>query len=140
MEKFNSAHGFSKEVIQGIVLFIHSMMNENLTYSRHALERMNTNDRSHGVNPADIPNFNGKMLMPKTGWNIVEVECENGKVAKILFRKELNSEEDVCMPIVSHNGKPFVKTIWKNRKDDNHATLRSESISKGNNCKALIKA
>lgn len=65
---------------------------------------------------------------------IVEVEIEDGRVNKIITRlkNRYNSKEDLCAAILlEENGIAKVKTIWINRIDDSHKTIRMENYERG---------
>ena len=65
---------------------------------------------------------------------IVEVEIEDGRVSKIITRlkNRYNSKEDLCAAILlEKDGIARVKTIWINRIDDSHKTIRMENYERG---------
>ena len=65
---------------------------------------------------------------------IVEVEIEDGRVNKIITRlkNRYNSKEDLCAAILlGEDGIARVKTIWINRIDDSHKTIRMENYERG---------
>ena len=65
---------------------------------------------------------------------IVEVEIEDGRVNKIITRlnNRYNSKEDLCAAILlEEDGIAKVKTIWINRIDDSHKTIRMENYERG---------
>jgi hypothetical protein len=88
-----------------------------LIYTKHALLE-STRDR------------NGKMNLPThltvASCKVIEVEVENGEVRKVLYRKRTNGKHDMCFAVVRQGMKMIVKTVWLQRKDDNHRTLRRE--------------
>lgn len=65
---------------------------------------------------------------------IVEVEIEDGRVNKIITRlnNRYNSKEDLCAAILLGEDRTArVKTIWINRIDDSHKTIRIENYKRG---------
>lgn len=65
---------------------------------------------------------------------IVEVEIEDGRVNKIITRlnNRYNSKEDLCAAILLGEDRTArVKTIWINRIDDSHKTIRIENYERG---------
>lgn len=65
---------------------------------------------------------------------IVEVEIEDGKVYKIItrLRNRYDSKVDLCAAILlEEDGIAKVKTIWINRIDDSHKTIRMENYERG---------
>lgn len=65
---------------------------------------------------------------------IVEVEIKDGRVNKIITRlkNRYNSKEDLCAAILlEEDGIAKVKTIWTNRIDDSHKTIRMENYERG---------
>ena len=65
---------------------------------------------------------------------IVEVEIEDGRVNKIITRlkNRYNSKEDLCAAILLGKDRTArVKTIWINRIDDSHKTIRMENYERG---------
>lgn len=82
-----------------------------LSYSPHAINEAK-NDKYHPV--VLLPN----KLTIKTR-DIVELEIVNGIVCKIIVRKSFNAILDIIYVILLESG--IVKTIWLNRKNDNHA-------------------
>lgn len=86
-----------------------------LAWSRHADNARH--DDQYGI----IPKTRSLDL---TGTRIIEVETDDdGKVCKVVFRKYFAKGLDVvyvCIP-----GRVwFVKTVWFNRSNDNHKTLK----------------
>jgi hypothetical protein len=57
--------------------------------------------------------------------DIVEMEVANGKVFKLLARQPYDGEWDMVHVILLRG--MLVKTVWINRRDDNHKTLRNKS-------------
>ena len=65
---------------------------------------------------------------------IVEVEIEDGRVNRIITRlnNRYNSKEDLCAAILLGKDRTArVKTIWVNRIDDTHKTIRIENYERG---------
>lgn len=65
---------------------------------------------------------------------IVEVEIEDGRVNKIITRlkNRYNSKEDLCAAILLEEDRiAKVKTIWINRINDSHKTIRMENYERG---------
>lgn len=64
---------------------------------------------------------------------IVEVEIEDGRVNKIITRlkNRYNSKEDLCAAILLEEDRiAKVKTIWINRINDSHKTIRIENYER----------
>lgn len=83
-----------------------------LKYSRHAIQESINDER-------------GEIKLPKIidsrDATLVEIEVNEGKVTKTLFRLSYSDEHDLCLVIIPENR--VVKTVWLNNKDDHHKTL-----------------
>lgn len=56
----------------------------------------------------------------------IEVGIENGRVAKVVVRTQLDDTRDVVLVLIPHQPKPdvwTVKTVWCNLRSDTHKTL-----------------
>lgn len=101
----------------------------HLTYSRHA------EGASHDDRYGTIPKF--EKLDPKDA-DLIEVEIENGKAVKYLYRAPVpgahrGKELDVCLAVMPGETKRdpwFVKTVWFNERDDLHRTLDASKYDK----------
>lgn len=65
---------------------------------------------------------------------VVEVEIVDGQVYKIItrLRNRYNSKVDLCAAILlEEDGIATVKTIWTNRFQDSHKTIRIENYERG---------
>lgn len=60
-------------------------------------------------------------------YRVVEVEVVDGKVSKWVVRTALDQDRDLVLVVVADG---FVKTVWTNRADDNHTTLRRSRYTK----------
>ena len=56
---------------------------------------------------------------------IIEAELEHGDVKKVVTRlpHRFDSNLDICFAVAFDDDGAHVKTMWLNRKDDNHSTL-----------------
>lgn len=94
--------------------------NLDLLYSEHAL----TVNQRNFVRPLNLPktiNF--------ARCQIVEVEVVGGVPVKVVARMPYDMSMDICMPIRLED--MLVKTVWLNRRGDNHITLdRSKYVHK----------
>jgi antitoxin component of MazEF toxin-antitoxin module len=90
----------------------------NLRYSQHAL-RAAREDR-YGIMelPETLDVTNGKP---------VEIEVEDGRVVKSVYRASYDDEIDMVI-VVQPDG--FVKTVWFNMKTDKHKTLDRSKYTK----------
>lgn len=90
---------------------------KNLFYSRHAKQEFS--DKNGQIVPPDSLNF--------AETTVVEVTVHGNMLDKLVLRKEHDENNDiviVCVPCIGNNKKNwFVKTVWLNRKNDNHRTL-----------------
>ena len=84
----------------------------SLTYSQHARQAARSDRYGHIPLPAYIDTSKAMLI---------EVEIENGKILKILYRSQLNDKLDVCIVVIP--GRWFVKTLWINESSDKHFTL-----------------
>lgn len=64
---------------------------------------------------------------------IVEVEVNNGYVVKVVtrLRNRYNHAQDICGAIVLDGVEARVKTVWTNRCNDKHWTIRKENYVRG---------
>lgn len=96
-----------------------------LSYSKHAL-RAALNDRNGRV--ASAPSS-----IVFTPGNVVEVEAEPSATSpcKVVVRLPQDSRTDLVLVIIPEFGVlcGFVKTLWLNRKSDNHSTLRQDRLA-----------
>lgn len=87
----------------------------HLTYSKHALREMHT-DRY-----GKLPMLSSVCIGHSA---IVEVEEYSGKLAKVVFRSNIDEQLDMCIAAIPEcKGRMFVKTVWANEVNDNHRTL-----------------
>jgi hypothetical protein len=59
---------------------------------------------------------------------VVEIQVVNGVVSKILARRKVSSEWDVCFVFLVRE--KLIKTVWLNQRDDRHATLDENKYRK----------
>lgn len=86
-----------------------------LLWTKHA-DRARRDDR-YGM----IPRFETATL---GNLRVIEVGMENGRIAKILFRGQMNADLDVCMVLMPTTRTSWtVKTVWINERNDSHKTL-----------------
>lgn len=83
-----------------------------LHYSRHAQEAR-INDRY-----GEVPEF--KTIDPNNA-QVVEAETDGWKLKKVVYRIPYTETLDCCIVVLT--GINLVKTVWVNRKSDNHKTL-----------------
>lgn len=88
-----------------------------LRYGRHALEAAKT-DRY------------GCLILPNSvqahQLRIIEMEVVDGQVVKFVARMPYNAANDLVLVIAPHSeqGCWFVRTVWVNKRNDTHSTLR----------------
>lgn len=92
--------------------------NLNLTYSRHAIEEVVNDEQGNFVKyiPKAINTSNGEA-------QLMEVEVENGRSIKWLYRVKLFKNYDLVLVVIENDRKPgefFVKTAWVNKNDYPH--------------------
>ena len=90
-----------------------------LVYSRHA-EDARHNDRYGEVtklswlNPAEA--------------EVIEVEVIGGKIIKVVYRLKMDDTLDQCVVVNVPEG--LVRTVWANRRNDNHKTLNKSKYER----------
>lgn len=89
-----------------------------LRYTVHAIRAAQA-DRIENILPATLP----------LTYQLVEVETLDGMPVKWVVRARLDAERDLVM-VITHNY--VVRTVWVNRVDDQHATLRTERYTQVN--------
>lgn len=91
-----------------------------LRYSPHSLEKA----ECKGID--DLPDY-----INLTQVDIVEMEVANGRPFKVLARQPYDGIYDLVHVILLSG--MVVKTVWLNRRSDNHKTLRNKSdfVQKG---------
>lgn len=105
------------------------IMVENVMKKRY--EIVATRHAEHKIAKLRLPDNCYKAMLYG---RIVEVEIEDGRVNKIITRlkNRYNSKEDLCAAILlEEDGIAKVKTIWINRLDDSHKTIRMENYERG---------
>lgn len=74
----------------------------------------------------------GKINLPKEikieNATPIEVEVIDNRINKIVFRQSHDAENDIAIVVLMADG--FVKTVWLNRKDDNHRTLNTSKYDR----------
>lgn len=91
-----------------------------LTYSNHALRA--AKDDRYGMIPL-LTGINTEKA------KVVEVETEGNKPVKILYRVFGNGDCDTLLAVRLPDW--LVKTVWRNKKNDNHASLNTSRYCKG---------
>jgi len=86
----------------------------NLSYTKHA--RFAALDDRYG--PITLPETLNTNIS-----KVIEVQIENGRVSKIVYRTKYSAEYDIIF-VVSNGG--MVKTVWLNSVNDTHGTLKAE--------------
>lgn len=104
MQLYHYKIGFPKEVV-----LIYGIL--NLKYSEHA-KRESREDRYGAITLPDSLNTAAVKL--------IEAEVDGGVMVKGVYRAALNDLNDLVL-VVMRDG--FVRTVWKNRKNDQHRTL-----------------
>lgn len=87
-----------------------------LRYSRHAQQAC-LNDRYGVIRPPMSLNVRAEQ--------IVEVEVVGGRPVKSVVRVPYNEINDIVLVIQADS---FVRTVWINRKNDNHASLNKNNL------------
>lgn len=90
-----------------------------LKYSRHAMREASADKRGAIRLPKVIDSRNA---------TLIELEVDNDKVVKVVYRVDYNDKHDLCLVVVPDDR--FVKTVWLNDRGDNHGTLRRERYAK----------
>lgn len=89
-----------------------------LRWGKHAL-LAGMNDR-YGV----IPVFQS---LPLSNFKVVEFAAVGREVTKIVVRGHYNDDLDVVFVLIpGREGAHFVKTVWFNKRNDTHKTLRRD--------------
>jgi hypothetical protein len=89
-----------------------------LIYSRHA-KFAALDDRYGAINLPPVLNTNTAKL--------VEIEVKMGRIVKIVYRAEYNTEFDIVFAIAVGG---YVKTVWLNMRADTHQSLRMKEYRK----------
>jgi hypothetical protein len=90
-----------------------------LSYTQHAIE--NAQMRRTPM-PKEINTLHARAI---------EVETNDaGNIVKVLYRASLDTVNDAVIAAIPQQNKMIVKTIWKNRKDDQHKTLDTTRYAK----------
>jgi hypothetical protein len=88
-----------------------------LLYSRHALS-------------AAMEDQYGVPSLPKTltirANQVIELETEAGRVKKLVIRIPYDSNRDLVLVVIPETFDARVKTVWFNKTNDQHRTLRRE--------------
>ena len=67
----------------------------------------------------------GVIILPKSynlaNSDIIELEIKNNDINKLVIRTPYNNKYDLTIVISFYSG--MIKTVWLNKKDDNHDTL-----------------
>lgn len=109
MPLFHRNLGFPKHISLPKGLF-------KLIWSNHAIQATE-NDRY-----GNIVRVDGISIDP---YRIFEIELcqENANIIKFCYRSRYNSVFDISYVFHFEGRSLFVKTVWLNKKDDNHKTL-----------------
>ena len=91
-----------------------------LHYSVHAKERILDNKYGRLSVPGELDTSKAKM---------VEVELDNKGICKIVYRIPMDDYFDLCLAIIPKDVF-FVKTVWANRWNDNHSTIKKIAYAK----------
>jgi hypothetical protein len=86
-----------------------------LRYGMHSLQAA-VHDR-YGFIP------NRELPTELVGCELIEVEVQDGMPSKVVMRRKMQDGRWLVL-VVGDDG--FVRTVWSNRPDDTHATLRRE--------------
>jgi hypothetical protein len=87
-----------------------------LSYGLHAVEQARA---KYGISCERLP-----VSIHITQANIVEVELDGDDFAKVVIRIAFSQVDDICLPLILKGDKWFVKTVWLNRNNDKHTTLK----------------
>lgn len=89
---------------------------KELVYSRHAKQEFK--DKNGQISPPTHLDFAYATL--------VEVTTAGKLVTKLVMRKEHDADHDVVLVMLPTESKKhwWVKTVWLNKKNDNHSTLQ----------------
>lgn len=83
-----------------------------LEYSEHA--RIEAASDRYGR--VELPSF-----IKFADYTPIEIEVQNGKVTKVLYRGRYDQTRDLCLVIIPQ--RRYVKTVWINTHSDRHHTL-----------------
>lgn len=101
------------------------LVNSVKCLSFHLKEHLNNPDKKHTYKVSDIWNCLNKIKQNK-GY-LFEVETENEKVVKSVYRVALNNEYDLCLVIRYSK----IVTAWLNKNNDKHITLNTTKYERG---------
>ena len=90
-----------------------------LKYGQYALER--AYDRMGKV-------FTPPSHLDTSTAKVIEIESENDKTIKVVYRIPFFPNEDLCLAVLVNSG--VVKTIWLNHINDHHWSLKKERYQK----------
>lgn len=113
---------YHKDVYMPEISF--EIADKKLNYSSHAIEQSRYDRYGEFSLPVSIkPQFK----------ELIELEVRGGVPYKGLFRLHYNSQFVICLAVIFES--LVVKTVWLNRKSDNHRTLdRSLYLTKKQSC------
>lgn len=95
-----------------------------------------TLEHTHHARQAAQSDRYGEIPLPDTlkfrGKHICEAQVEGGKLIKLVVRKSFNNELDMSYVLLIQNSKhATLKTVWLNRKSDQHRTLNTATYNNG---------
>ena len=131
---FNAATGIPEGVLSSSKMLAKSLSNSPIEYGNHAREQA----FSKGIDLDNhLGHLGGNFPQEEHGFNPIEVELHKGKtgnaIGKLVMRGPMqNHSDDVVLPIdvrsVGQGSMPFVKTVWPQKRNDNHRTLDLRSV------------
>jgi hypothetical protein len=92
-----------------------------LRYTAHATAAA-LNDRYGVIQLPDSVMFDER--------NAVEMECVGKAVTKVVVRQPYDNEHDIVLAMIPTGPEFTVKTVWLNRRDDQHFTLNRNAYER----------
>lgn len=132
--KFNAATGIPEGVLSSGKKLAKSLSNSPIEYGNHA--RGQAIEKGIDLD-THLGHLGGNFPQEEHGFNPVEVELHKGQtgnaISKLVMRGPMqNHSDDAVLPIdvrsVGQGGRPLVKTIWPQKRSDNHRTLDLRSV------------
>lgn len=94
-----------------------------IDFSKHLFDNIVSGEQNRNFTVENICECWEDILEDKDR-NLIEVEIENNKVTKAMYRTYLGSGKDIIIVFIRHNNSTvFVKTAWTNKVNDKHKTL-----------------
>lgn len=106
--------------------FLKALPNKEMriVYSQHAIGQA---DAKYEIDAEDLP-----VVVNPSKVTIVEVETDGqGKPFKFVLHLPFSHTHDICIPVIIMGTVTlFAKTVWLNKNNDKHSTLRVSQYAK----------